>query len=142
MVQDLKDALRIPRGLLLGIIIVLLIFGLSVLFRLGNHQDAGIPILFFALLPYVIPYFLSFNYPIIAGGILIFEGTIFTLLFIMIQFYSVYSNDKEFNLTLGFFLLLLTIFLGIWMIVITRKFRKYSKKSSQSKSVEEVEGLE
>jgi len=122
--EEYEVALKGPKTILLIIISILGLLGLVILGQLGNHMEVAVPIFFAVLLPFVVPYFLSTNYPKIAGWLLILEGTIPILYFLLNLFNPIQVYGDTIIFFFGkFFLLLIPVSLGIWMIIAIRKIQ-------------------
>lgn len=143
MQKEINDELWGPRYFLMGIIILLGLIGTGLINRLGNHLEVAVPIFFIALLPFVVPYILSYYYPVVAGWILILEVAIPFLFFIVKTISFIINNQIR---SLDFFLLpnklilisflillfgFLYSFIGIWMIKIyNREAKKLPEKEA------------
>jgi hypothetical protein len=122
MKKEYKEVLWGPRTFLLGIILVLGLPGLVIISMLGDHMvEAFLPYIA-ALLPFIVPYYLSLNYPKIAGWLLILEGIIAIHIFLLILLnpYPIFGIPRNIIIGISLFLLIPMIS-GIWMINAIRK---------------------
>ena len=136
MTDELKESLWGPRWFLLGIIFLIGLFGLIFLGGLNNHLDAAIPIFIIVLVPFMIPFILSFFCPVVAGGILILEVLLPILYFVIfhgINIFELSKNDVKIIL-LGAIVLSIPIALGIWMIVVCYKKPKKEEEQEEQEN--------
>jgi hypothetical protein len=124
MKKDYKEVLWGPRAFLLGIILVLGLPGLVIISMLGDHMiEAFLPYIA-ALLPFIVPYYLSLNYPKIAGGLLILEGLI-PILYFLVKLLSTFPINFESIILTSLIIipLLIPVSIGMWMILAIRKIQ-------------------
>lgn len=122
MKEEYKEALRVPKAILLCYILLLVIIGLALINQLGNHMEVAVPVYFVVLLSFIVPYFLSTNYPKIAGWLLILEGLVPIHIFLLILFnpYPIFGIPSKIVIGINLFLLMPMIS-GTWMINAIRK---------------------
>lgn len=129
MKEELKKAVRIPRGISLVIIVIMSIYVIGALKMMSNLQFTLFLYTFCIFLPFVVPYFIGLKNVRFTGVILILEGILISILSIIFFNAGNLWHDYSIMLFPVYFFCFLFVILGIWMIAIVRKF---SKKLSQT----------
>jgi hypothetical protein len=133
MREEIDNAIRKPRDILLGLVILFFLTGYLVVFLCVPEcqQIAFYTLPLITLLPLVIPFILSFYYPVVAGSILILEFVnIFALGYMETSVFSI-RNTPSFLVLLAFLGVFIPVILGIWMIISYYKSQVALKSHSE-----------